>query len=145
MRAIRLLMDFSVFCRAIQLIWDTLPLEMFETRVLSLSSSLSLELSASCQCLASRWRGDTKSDRQGTRVSDFGSSEKVTSFFLKGKTEPWNGFWSSACFLNCNKKPSPKTYLWVAFKDVLTSLYTLFSLFFSLHFFAYQQVGQLLL
>lgn len=143
MKAISIFMDYSVFCRAIQLIWNTLPVKLFETRVLSLSSLLSLELSSSCQCLASCWRGDTKSDRQETRVSDFGSSEKVTSFFPKGKREQWNGFWSSACFLNCNKKPSPKTYLWVAFKDVLTPFYILFSLFF-LHFFAYQEVEQLL-
>lgn len=89
-----------------------------------------------------RWHEKWQTRNQSLRLRE--QWEKVTSFFPKGKTEQWNRFWSSACFLNCNKKPSPKTYLWVAFKDVLTTFHILFSLSF-LYFFAYQEVEQLLL
>lgn len=122
-----------------------LSVKPFETRVLSLSCSLSRELSASCQCLASRWRGDTKSDRQETRIPDFGSSEKVTSFLPKGKMEHWNRFWSSACSLNCNKKPSPKTLLVGCLQRCAHPLLYIVLSFLFLHFFAYQEVEQLLL
>lgn len=102
-------------------VWD----KSFVAQLLAEPGAVSL-----LPCLASCWRGDTKSDRQETRVSDFGSSEKQHPSFRRGKRSNETSFEAQRVFLNCNKKPSPKTYSWVAFKDVLTPFYTLFSFSF---------------